>query len=96
MANNNKPKIVITNMENIEPKYSNYVQIGHSAHEFMLTFSYIDPAKIIKGESPEVNAEAFSRIIIAPSLLPGIIKAFEINQKKYNASIKKELEKNNE
>jgi hypothetical protein len=93
MANNGEAKIVITNIENIEPKYSNYVQISHSPHEFTITFCYIDPAKISTGEAPTVNAEAFSRIIVTPSLLPNIIQAFETNLNKYNESIKKELEK---
>ncbi len=89
-------KIEVTNVENINPQYSNYVQISHSPHEFIITFCYIDPAKIKKGEVPTVPAEAFTRIVISPSLIPIVINALGISLKKYNDSIKKELEKKND
>jgi len=85
-------KIEFTNLENIRPLYSNYVLITHTVHEFVINFCYIDKAKISKGENKKVPAECFSRIVISPSFLPNIIEAFEINQKKYNEHIQKEME----
>ena len=85
-------KIEITNIENVKTGYSNHVQISHTPHEFIITFCFIDSAKISKGEITNIPAEAFSRIIISPSLLPKIMKAFEINLKEYNEGIKKEME----
>lgn len=85
-------KIEIINIENVKPEYSNHVQISHSPHEFTITFCFIDSATISKGETTKIPAEAFSRIVISPSLLPQIIEAFKINLKRYNEGIKKEME----
>ncbi len=93
MKNEKKTKIVVTNAENVKPQYSNYLSISHTPNEFILSFCYIDPAKMKRGEEQEVPAEAFSRIVVTPSLLPQIIKALQTNLEKYNTSIKKEMDR---
>jgi len=86
-------KIVTSNIGDIQPKYSNFVAVSHTPNEFIITFCLIDPAKIAKGGTPVVEAEAFSRIIVSPTLLPNLINALSTNLKTYNESVKKELEK---
>lgn len=82
-------KIEVVGLDNVKPEYSNYVQITHSPYEFVINFCYIDKAK--SGDK-KTFAEAVSRIVISPSLMPSIIKAFQVNFEKYNAKIKQEIE----
>ena len=86
-------KVEVTNLENIRPIYSNYVQIAHTPQEFVINFCYIDQQKMPKEEPQKVFAECFSRIIVSPSFLPNIIEALQINQKKYNENIQEIIEK---
>lgn len=96
MTNNHKKakivKIEMTNLENIKPQYSNYVQISHTPNEFVINFCYVDQVSISGGDDPRALAECFSRIVVSPTLLPGIISALKINQEKYDEGAKKNIE----
>lgn len=86
-------KIGIANLEEIKPVYSNHVLVSHTPHEFVISFCYFDHAKLTNGESPKIDAECFSRIIITPSFLPILIKTLNENQERYNEKLKIEIKK---
>lgn len=93
MIDSAEAKITTGNLGEVQPRYSNFAVVSHSAHEFIISFCFLDPAKIKKGEPPSVDAEVFSRIVIAPTMLPNLINALATNLKTYNESVKKEMEK---
>ena len=68
--------------------YANFVEISHTAHEFMLSTARVptklpEPLKqeaVNKGElvlTPELQ------IVIAPTVLPGLIRALKIQRESY-------------
>ena len=86
-------EIKIVNPECIKPKFSNYVQITHTPHEFTINFCYFDKLEIDQGKKNHLDAEVISRIVISPSFFPNVLNAFQANMKKYNESIESEIEK---
>lgn len=65
-----------------EGRYSNYVNVGHSLHEFHIFFGQIRTPKQPSGDKI-AYADAVAHIIIAPTVMAEVIKALSKNYERY-------------
>lgn len=65
-----------------EGRYSNYATVGHSPEEFHIFFAqFTSPRELPPDKITYANAVA--HIIIAPAVMPKVIKALSDNYEKY-------------
>jgi len=59
--------------------YSNFLVVGHSAHEFTLDFCQVMPGS----SDGNVNAEVVTRVKVAPTMIAKIMRALNTNMSTY-------------
>ena len=74
----------------VDPIYANYMDVAHGQYEFALSVARI-PVKL-KPEAIEaaraagvLSLEPIVQIIFPPSLVPGLIRALDVQKAKYEA-----------
>lgn len=66
--------------------YSNFFEVSHSPHDFLLLLARV-PGKLPAGSEPnkdgvtELPIEAQAQIVIPPTVIPGLIKALQSQQR---------------
>ncbi len=74
--------------ENTPFYYSNYISVGHSRYDFILTLVRLptilkpDQQEIAKKGKP-LPIEAALQIIVSPQLIPGLIDALNAQKERY-------------
>lgn len=83
-------KVVLDVHRDSPAYYANYIEISYSTHEFALTAARV-PAKLSDADLADVTAtgrivvEPEVQVLVAPTLLPGLIEALKTQQALYEA-----------
>jgi len=92
-----EPTAVSISFENVEDAplfYVNYVEVSHSRHDFV-AFCTQAPTKLSPEEREEVlrtkllRQEPLVRLVLPPTIIPGLIRALQIQREKYEDSFGK-------
>ncbi len=84
-------RITRVNPDNIRPVHANDFLVSHTAREFFLTFSQLEPLDIQNEEELEkiekLEAIARAKIVITPDFVESVIKALSRNLDVYKVRI---------
>jgi len=80
----------------IERIYANYFEVTHSRYDFTFVFCDSDLSPLsrpeiieeLQKEPKEFGIPIVAKLVLATNLIPEIIKALEINYKKYSQKLK--------
>lgn len=87
-------QIVVGDGVDIPSYYSNFIEVGHSQHEFVLNFvrtpSALSPSRMeAVREAGKIVVEPMLQVTIPPTLVPGLLKALQLQKDKYNSAFGK-------
>lgn len=74
--------------------YANYLEVGHSHHEFSISFARV-PIKFSADRLVEIkkgmviNLASEGQVLFSPTVIPGLIRALEIQRKLYETNFGK-------
>jgi hypothetical protein len=81
-------KIVFPDLEEMpEDIYANNIRVLHGLEDIVIYFAKLDPPPLLKEEDLEkdsVNAKVVARIRLSPTIIPGFIKALEMQLDAFN------------
>lgn len=82
-------QIVIGEPGDIPNYYSNFIEVGHNQHEFVLNFvrtpTSLSPSKMQEiAQTGKIVVEPILQVTLPPTLIPGLLKALQLQKEKFN------------
>jgi hypothetical protein len=83
-------KVNVSVHYNGDPLYANYAEVNSSQHEFQIGFALAptrpSPEQIEQARAGTVTLDGLVQILLAPTLIPALIRALNISKDQHEAT----------